>query len=73
MWQALGSNSSDPLFALTVATGSVIDIEGVYTLTNDYIAPNSSITTGTAGMAYYLALDGPVSHKLVPQGLPTTN
>ncbi len=72
MWQALGSNSTDPLFQVSAELGSIIDVEGVYTLTNDYVAPNTTIAAGTLGVVYYLALDGPSSNKIQPLGLPTT-
>jgi hypothetical protein len=72
MWQMTGQNSTDVMFYISAELGSIIDIEGVFTLVNAYVAPNATITAGTLGVTYYLALDGPSSNKAQPLGLPTT-
>jgi hypothetical protein len=73
MWQISGQNSTDPLFQITAATGSILEVRGVYTLSSDYLPPNITIATGTLGAVLYLALDGPSSNKIQPLGLPTSS
>jgi hypothetical protein len=65
-------SSSAVVFGCTVKIGSVLDLDVEYTLSNISEAGNITVTAGTLGLVYYLALDGPSSNKLVPQGLPTT-
>jgi len=71
MWQTIASNNTDVLVYITAAQGSVIDVEGVYTLMAASADAISVTSSGlTAGQPYYFPLDGP-GGKLVVQGLPT--
>ncbi len=74
-WQQTGVDSSDVMFVIQNLTlGTIVDIEGVYTLANAAGGLNiTSVATCSLGSVYYLALDGRASNKLVPQGLPTTS
>jgi len=65
--------ASTQLVGCTVHIGSVVDLEIEFTLSNVSEATNVTIASGTLGAVYYLALDGPSSNKLIPQGLPTTS
>jgi len=61
------------LFGIACLNGAVLALDVSFTLSNNLIAVASTITTGTLANVYYLALDGPSSNKLVPQGVPTTS
>jgi hypothetical protein len=73
MWQQV-VDPNDTLFEYWGTAGSVVDLEGVFTLSG---AVNQgyglTLTSGTAGQSYYLALDGKTSNNLIPQGLQTTH
>jgi len=66
-------STSAGLFGGTFKVGSVVDFSVEFTLSNVSEAGNITVTTGTLGNVYYLALDGPSSNKFVPAGLPTTS
>jgi len=66
-------NASLALFSITAPIGSIIDISVSFALSNIYIAvPSITITTGTLGIIYYLALDHGVADTYVPLGRTTT-
>jgi len=77
LWQFLAVDKTDQLFNIICSSGTVIDLHGVMTLSADVNSPGTNtvqngIATGILAQQYYLALDGPGSNKLQPQGLLTT-
>lgn len=73
MWQSLQS-TSEVLFEVSCGSGSIVDIEGVYTLNTGSVQTPLTVASGatvTAQEVYYAPLDGP-SGKLVPQGLESS-
>jgi len=74
MWQTGNVNPNDVLFDYWGTAGSVIDLEGVFTLSGA-VTQGLGITVsgGTQGQTYYLALDGKTLNNLIPQGLQTTH
>ncbi len=65
-------STSAVIFGLTIHVGSILDLDVEYTLSNVVQPGNITVTSATLGNTYYLDLDGPSSHKLIPQGVPTT-
>ncbi len=69
-WQTASNTST--IFTISAPSGSIVDIVVDFTLSNE-IAPTSiTVVTAVLGQVYYLYLDGPGSHLLKPEGLPTT-
>lgn len=74
MWQLTISNTSDVIMQYWGTTGTVIDIEGAFTLVGATVEPYGvAVASATTGQAYYLSPDGNTTHLLTPQGLPTTH
>ena len=65
-------STSSILFGGTYKIGSIVDLDIEFTLSNVSEAGNITVAAATLGNIYYLALDGPSSNKIVPQGVPTT-
>jgi hypothetical protein len=61
------------LLGLVAPNGTVVCLDVSFTLANNIVAVNQTVASGTLGAVYYLALDGPTSNTLVPQGVPTTH
>jgi len=61
------------LFSFSGSQGTIIDLEVAFTLSLAFVAATITITTGTLGGIYYLALDGAASNLVVPCHLPTTH
>jgi len=61
------------LFGLVAPNGTVVCLDVEFTLANNMVAIAQTIVSGTLAVPYYLALDGPTSNTLVPQGVPTTH
>jgi len=61
------------LFNLSVPAGAVVDLDVVFTLSNNFSPTTITIATGTLQLPYYLALDGPTTNNLRPVDLPTTH
>jgi len=77
-WLNVTTTSSNSLFNITVPSGCVIDLTVDFTIGVTYSTAStlysSTVTTGTLGNIYYLALDGPSSNKLAPEpGMPSTS
>jgi len=68
-WQTA---SSATLFYLTCGSGSVVDMEVEFTLSNQIVQPTQAIATGVLSTVYYLYLDGSANHLVKPVGLPST-
>jgi len=74
MWQLSAVNSTDVLFEYWGTAGTVLDVEGVFTLVGPTVAPYvASVGSSTAANCYYLSPDGNTAHNWQPQGLPTTH
>lgn len=72
-WMNLTSlNTTQLLFLTGITADSIIDLSVTFTLSNDILGNTLGIVTGTVGVVYYLALDGPGGNKLRPIGVPTT-
>jgi len=69
-WQTASSNS---LFDLVVPTNAMIDLEVDLIMSDNQDAVTGTVTTGTLGTEYFLALDGAASNDLVPVSLNTTH
>jgi len=77
-WLSVGGLTGENLFAISFPNGALFDLEVEYTLpvVTSTVATlaTATVTTGTLGNFYYLALDGPASNKLPPiDGMPTTS
>jgi hypothetical protein len=74
MWQLTGVNPNDSMLSYWGTSGTVVDVEGVFTLvgatSNPY--PNT-VATATLSNVYYPSFDGSTTHVWVPQGLETTH
>jgi hypothetical protein len=66
------SSATTPLFALTCSIGSVIQVDVEFTLSNALTGATAAIATGSQGSPYFMYLDGPSTHVLLPVGVPTT-
>jgi len=78
MWINSTATSTFNLFNISVVAGSVIDVAVECTLGLVNSTSSSlyqlTVTTGTLGNVYYLALDGPSNNKIPPvSGIPTTH
>jgi len=73
-WFEFSAGSSSYIFTLVCPTGTVIDltVSGIMADGPTDTATQSNIGTATVGVIYYLALDYPTSHILVPVSLTTT-
>jgi len=71
-WWNSSATSTTPLFSLTCAIGSIVDVEIEATLSNALTGVTISVSTAVLGALYFLYLDGNTSHKLAPVGLPAT-
>lgn len=65
-------STSATVFGMTIKIGSILDFDVEFTLSNVSESGQQTIVAGILSNVYYLALDGPTSNKLVPQGVPTT-
>jgi len=73
-WISTGLSAlTNTLFSIDCSIGSTVDLVVDFTLINLASPASISIAAGTLGGAFYLALDGAASNKLVPVGLPTTH
>jgi len=73
-WIVPGSVTlGDAIIGFSAPAGTIIDIDFEYTLSNVDAAVNQTVTSATLGSAYYLALDGAGTNKIVPVGVPTTS
>jgi len=65
--------TSPTLMTLSIATGSIIDLEVDLILADTGASgPVATIATGVLGTVYYLPLDGTTSHNVIPVQLSTT-
>jgi hypothetical protein len=60
------------IMGLQCTVGSIVDVDLSFTLANQVAPANASISTGTLGAIYYLALDGSTTHQYTAYGLPGT-
>jgi len=72
-WISSNATLTNGVVGLGVAIGSIVDLVVDFTLLNVATPVALTVTTGTLGGAYYLALDGRASNKIIPVGLPTTS
>jgi len=70
-WMASSVGSTN-IFTMIMTEGSLVDVMGQFTLSNQFSSATIAITTGTLGTIYYLPLDGASSHVYFPNHLPTT-
>jgi len=71
-WQSSAS-STPTLCTLSIATGSIIDVEFEGVLADTGASgPSATVATGVLGTMYYLPLDGTTSHNVIPVQLSTT-
>lgn len=66
------NQASTQLMALSMPTGSVVDVDLSYTLSNEFGSVTFSAATASLGSIYYAYFDGQSTHKLTPQGLMST-
>jgi hypothetical protein len=69
LWQAA---SSANLMFIGSNSGSVLDLDVEYTISNQIISAVQTVATGVLGQIYYLYLDGSTTHVWQPEGLPNT-
>jgi len=69
-WQQASTTS---LFTITAPSGSIIDVTLDMIVGDDENNINISVTTNYVGATYFLALDGPSTHRFTPVSLTTTN
>lgn len=69
------SSLAQALFTVTSPVGAIIDlhVEGCMANISSATPATITVTSATVGSIYYLALDGPSSNKIIPQGLLTTS
>jgi len=60
------------VFGVVLLNGTVVVLDVSFTLSNNFVGVTNTVGVGTLSSIYYLALDGPSSNKIVPQGVPTT-
>jgi hypothetical protein len=73
-WWNSSATTTTPLFGLTCAIGSIIDLDVEFTIANSLEGlAGISVATATVGNVYYLALNGPATNTAIPVGLPTTH
>jgi len=75
MWQS-AVNPTDVLLTYWGTAGTVVDVEGAFTLAGAGGAGSpfgEAVASASAGQVYYLSPDGNTTHNWVPQGLPTTH
>jgi len=65
-------SASTSVLGITCPTGTIIDMDAMFTLQNVYAGASFPIAAGTLATAYYLALDGTTTNKIRPLGVPTT-
>jgi hypothetical protein len=65
--------SSNTVVVLTADAGTVCYVDVECTLGNEFSLVTKGVASGTAGLIYYLALDGPTTNAWQPIGLPTTH
>jgi len=66
------SQATSNVMALTVAAGTVVDLQVKYRTSNVFTPINTGVSSGVLGSPYYLPLDGS-GNTLQAQGLPTTH
>jgi len=73
-WFSAGVTSTDQLATVSCPAGSIVDFHVDFTLNARIlsVALTRSITTGTLGNTYWLALDGVSTNLLRPRILPST-
>jgi len=72
-WINLVTLGSTALFKLiNIPAASVIDVDVLFTLSNNIVGQDLGVVVGVLKTFYYLALDGPGGNVLRPIGLPTT-
>jgi len=71
-WITTADAAAD-VMTITCPAGTIVDLQIAFRLSNALPQASVAIATGTVGVIYYLALDGPSSNSLVPVGLSTTH
>lgn len=69
-WQQAGTQV---VFSVQQSAGGIIDIDLDLCLADTLTGTTIPVAVAVVGTVYYLALDGPAGHTLVPVGLPTTH
>lgn len=74
-WLNAGSLSSlaQAIFTVNSPAGAIIDFHVEGCISNTVATQTITVATAAVGTFYYLALDGPSSNKIIPQGLLTTS
>jgi hypothetical protein len=72
-WFAATATASANIFSVQAPAGSILDVSVTFTLSNTFQAGNITLTAGTGGKIYYLALDGAASNLYPPAQLPTAH
>lgn len=74
-WLNAGTLSSlaQALFTINSPVGAIIDLHVEGCISNTVATQTITVATAAVGTFYYLALDGPSSNKVIPQGLLTTS
>jgi len=67
------ADASATLFSITSSAGSIVDVRCSFRVCDTITPLAISISVGTVGKIYYLALDGPSSNVYKPTSLPTTH
>ena len=72
-WMLGNTNPTDQLLSVNATAGTVIDLEAVGTLSNQYGGPQATgLGTVILGSFVHTYLDWPASHVIKPMGVPTT-
>jgi len=72
-WLTLANLTSTALWRFNgVPAASVIDVSVTFTLSNNLSGQDLGVVTGVLKTFYWLALDGPGTNVIRPQGVPTT-
>ncbi len=72
-WFSTVGGANQAMFGLTnMAAGGVIDVDVSWTISNNLLGVDRSVSTAVIKTWYYLYLDGSSSHQLTPVGKPST-
>jgi len=72
MWQVTMENATDVLLTISMATGSVFEVNMDFTLPTGFAAYGLSLGTVVVGTFYYPAFDA-TANKMIPVVLPSTH
>jgi hypothetical protein len=72
-WLAATATPTVNVFSMQAPAGSILDLSITFTLSNTFQAGNITLTAGTGGKIYYLALDGAASNLYPPLLLPSAH